>query len=148
MVDRNGIAEIHDFGIDPNPRAFTLYTNDTNVFFAPPVLPLQLAAHATSLLKGMDSGDSAYEKVLALFDELLLPESATMMRQYAEDRTRPLGVQHVMKVMTWLLEGYGLRPTVPSPSSSIPSEGGGSTSSTDGASPEDSIPSNSDSIVS
>lgn len=81
--------------------------------------------------KGIKEQFETLSQVLSL---VLLPDSYALFSERLSDRTRPIDLDQLNDVIVWLLEQYGLRPTVPSSDSSsgspLPEPG---TSSTDGA---------------
>lgn len=126
-------VQIKDFTFAVEPIKFKI--ND-DVFFATPELPLGLLQDLTKF-KDMTSQlkDTGIEPLLELFDDLLLDESAAIFRARTGNKKNPIGVRHIMALIPWLLEEYGLRPTQPSSNlSDGSSDGETGTSSTDGAS--------------
>lgn len=136
-MQENGLIEIKDFTLPGDDQPLRFKIRD-DVFEAVPIPPLGLLpdiAAAVGNLKGNLVGDNI-EKVLAVFDVLLYDESAALLRQRTVDKKKPIGDRHILPIVFWLLESYGLRPTEPSSNSSDTSEDGdGSTTSTVGASP-------------
>ena len=126
-----------DFSIDESPVRFKV---GADTFEAPHALPLPVMADLVDLSKGSDSATSqqSIERLLTVFDKILLPDSALHFRHRIMDQVNPIGFRQLMDIFHWLLEVYGLRPTEPSSASSTgPSDGG--TTSTDGALSEASI---------
>lgn len=147
MPDQNGVVTVKDFAFSPEPKRFKLYTEDTFIFEAPPVLPLGVLEEATTLQNLSITEKGVTERILNYMDSMLMPESAYELRKRATEPSRfPFGVNQVQPLLEWLLEAYGLRPTQPS----LPSSGGStaddSTSSTAGAPSGESTPSDSPSI--
>ncbi len=127
-----------DFSVDEEPVRFKV---GADTFEAPYALPLPVMAELGDLSKSSDalSSSESIEKLLTIFDKILLEESATVFRQRVMSRDRPIGFKQLMDIFHWLLEVYGLRPTEPSsPSSTGLNDGGGT--STDGAQQEASTP--------
>lgn len=137
MVDVNGNVEIADFSIPPNIK---FRVND-DVFEAYPEIPLPLVQKAAALSQASKNTEDLLDRVTAVFVGnasefgLLVPTAGERFRHRVyEDRVQPIGVTTVMKILPWLLEQYGLRPTAPSAVSSATSDGPASgTSLTDGA---------------
>lgn len=136
MVDSAGRTEIKDFSFGTEPKKFRV--ND-DLFEARPEMPLTLMGRASQLMGTALREDP--EKILTFFDELLLPESALLFRDGVLEK-KTIGVRHIVAILPWLLEEYGLRPPTPSENSSTGSDGTGTTS-TDGAPSEESTPSDS-----
>lgn len=141
MVDANGVPQIKDFSFSIEPIPFTI--ND-DLFNAAPELPLGVLQMATKISSSQVQ-ELGIEPVLEVFDEILLDDSATRFRARVFDKAKPISMQrHIMPILNWLFEEWGLRPPAPSEPSLATSDGTG-TSSTDGAPSEESIPSTSDS---
>lgn len=138
-------VEIRDFTIRRSPIKFTI---DGEEYKAPPVIApsnLQRLAGLHGQLGDLSDLSTNVERVLGLFSEMfriLLPgASGERLVERLLSETEPLDMhEQVLPIVYYLLERYGLRPTVPSSPSQpgstdgetdIPSDG---TSSTDGAS--------------
>ena len=75
------------------------------------------------------------EPILAVFDEFLVPASAVLFRVCVTEK-KTIGLRRIMRILPWIMEKYGLRPTQPSsPSSDGLNDGETGTSSTAGVSP-------------
>jgi len=125
----DGIARFKDFTGDPDPIQFKIRDE---VFTALDDIPL---AHMGRLAElGEDLGSAnATEKFLTLFSRLLVPESYARFEAAVKGESATvIGVSRVKEIIPWLLEQYGLRPTVAPSGSSTTSEESGE-SSTDGA---------------
>jgi hypothetical protein len=132
VPDNNGVIEIKDFSFSLEPKRFRI---NSDVFEACPALPLNMAS-TLARFKDLTAVD-ADEKLLEFFDAILLDGSAMRFRERASSKTEPIPMTALMPIINWLLEEYGLRPTVPSvPSSDTSESADGSTPSTDGASLE------------
>jgi hypothetical protein len=74
-----------------------------------------------------------------IFELILTEESAARFTTRMSSREDPIGINQLNKILPWLMEQYGLRPTTPSSGSSggspNPDDG---TNSTDTASPAES----------
>jgi len=144
LPDADDSIEIKDFTIPVRRIRFRIAPE---VYEAHPMLGLPLMQQLTRLGRTIgditrstssDDDDSGIEKKLdviyAIFDKLLLPESADRFKARIAanevDTTRQL-----IPIVMHLLEAYGARPTQPSSDSSTGSPSGtGGTSSTDAAS--------------
>lgn len=136
-MDDFGNTTIKDFEFSPEPKRFRIYKGESEfVFHAAPALPIGMLPSMVNMSK-MNVKDAQLETLLSFFDEVLLDDSVAKMREYAESKTRPLGVEHITPIITWLLEAYGLRPSVPSLPSSLGSTDDDSMSSTDGVQVEE-----------
>lgn len=143
VVNTDGMVEIQDFSFSPEPKRFRI--ND-DVFECTPEMPLAVMVKASELqLTAEVLKTKGMEPVLAFFDSVMFDASAQRFRERTADKVNPVGLRHVAKIIPWLMEVYGLRPTQPSEDSSASPESDG-TSSTDGASAAESIPSNSESL--
>lgn len=81
--------------------------------------------------KGIEQQFKSLSGVLSL---VLLPDSYKLFGERLHDRERPIDLDQLNDVIVWLLEQYGLRPTVQSSVSSNGSQGQAhGTSSTGGA---------------
>lgn len=143
--------EVRDFTLPSTPIRFKI---DEDEFAAPAIISIitlrklaKLYAEAGPKLAALSGGDASDEQIgdaltaLADMFRTLIPGPSGdrfAERLLSEDEPIDLNRQ-AMPVLQYLLERYGMRPTQPpslSPNgSSIPS---GDTSSTDGASPEES----------
>ena len=130
-------VQIMDFAAGDTSPDF--YVGSENHFVCVPDIPLgimQQIARFRDVQKTLtESGD--LEPILQLMDQLLMDESAHLFRERVKDKT--IGVKRLMKILPWIMEEFGLRPTQPStPSSPGQSDGETGTTSTDGASPSES----------
>lgn len=141
-----------DFSLSPDPVTFTI-APDTFVCY--PEIPLDALAEMAKLAQRSENREEQLSKIYDFFDGIMEPDSAARFRRRgrrstpaqgvegepgyvpADINTHPIGMRHAAKIMPWLLEVYGLRPTQESSESSDGSEPT-STSSTDGASDEES----------
>lgn len=164
-VDADGVR---DFTIHRKPKRFRV---DEDVFEAPPSIggyALRNLGAMHTQLSDLMSGDRDLDKIIALMAEMFQalipgPDGKLFAARLMSDgdpgdpeadpprpsSPKPIGLMdQSMPILYWLLEQYGLRPTVPSSPSPTGSTDGQmdtqsvGTSSTDGASPEDSITSN------
>lgn len=92
-----------------------------------------------------DIEEAAPEKQLdAIADAIgmvLLPDSNALFQKRLDDLENPIGLEQAGRVIEWLLECYGMRPTEPSsPSAAGPASPVSGTSSTDAQQPQVSIP--------
>ena len=132
--------QIPDFS---RPARRVRFRIDTDVFEGPRELP---ADHALAFIakaerwQAVDPED-ARAMLPELFAEVLLPESLERFRARLVDQANPISLGQLPRVVAWLFEVYGDRPTVPSSDSSTgsgsPDDG---TSSTAAPPPEASTP--------
>lgn len=136
-----------DFTIKREPITFTI---DDDTFSAPPLLsPITLKKLAPLLVKveasvnapGLDSVVVVIEAVEELFKILLPGPSGARFAERLESEGEPIDIMsQALPALFYLMERYGLRPTMPSgdsPSSSTEAQTAESSdgiSSTDGAS--------------
>lgn len=125
--------EIMDFSFSLEPKRFRV--ND-DIFECAPILPFNVmaqAAHFQISVKDLrEDPEKALRPIFDFFEAVMLGDSFTRFRARFEDRARPIGLTHLMKIMPWLIEEYGLVPTQQS-SNSSPSPDGTGTTSTAGA---------------
>lgn len=130
MPDVNGVIEIKDFttaqGNKPHP-----FRVDNDIFYAVSTIPLANLGELAKLRQTLDLTN--LDALLSLFDEMLLDESATLFQTRLRDKSNPIGKDHILPILEWLMEVYGLRPTQPSSESSELSVVDDSTSLTAGA---------------
>lgn len=144
-MDRDGQTEIADFSFSIEPKCFVI---NGDVFECSPELPLDVMEKAAKMKMDRETMQrEGMEPVLAFFDEVFIGDSAQRFRARVRDKERPIGIRHIVKILPWLMEEYGMRPTEPSESSSPSPESVGTTS-TDGPSLTESIPSLSSSLAS
>jgi hypothetical protein len=133
-------VEIKSFELNIDPIPFKLNRTSDDTFYAVPDMPLSMVQNLSkfrNITKNTDEFDES--ALLAIFAELLTPDSFELLRQRAAEKV--FGIKGMMTVIPWLLEQYGLRPTQPSsPSLTGSGDDGTGTSSTDGALVEVSIP--------
>lgn len=113
--------EMRDFSAPRTPITFRI---DGDVFTAMPALPaLTLIEFADTGERMWDGGEEDRSKLFAkLFRMCLTDESAERFVDRLTDRTNPIDINQVNDVVDYLMERYGLRPTVPSGSSSAGSD--------------------------
>lgn len=127
-------TEIQDFTEHVNVK----FRIDDDIFVGVPNIPANDLMAFAKLFDGMSESDvindpKAFNDMFALV--LTEPSRARFVERMGS-KTEPISMTQVMKIMPWIMEQYGMRPTSPSPSSSdgSPSQGDG-TSSTESASP-------------
>lgn len=128
MTDANGIVEIKDFSLSPDPKRFKI--ND-DIFEMSPVFPLDLISSIAKYTNLGSEPAKIVEAITSFLDELFLPHSAQRFHERIKAKT--IGFEHMMPIFNWVLEAYSLRPTQPSLPSSVELQDGTSTNSTDGA---------------
>lgn len=149
MTDHD--LEFKDFSLaTAEPKRFKI---DADIFEAPARLPAVVFAELSSLRGKLgalttvkdDDDESAEDSVpienlteiinmfADVFRLVLTPASGERFAARLLSRDEPIDLfQQAVPALHWLLEVYGLRPTVP-PSSSANGSGGDGTGSTDGA---------------
>lgn len=127
--------EFKDFTLSNTPKRFKI--ND-DIFEAAPEIPLDMLGKlANFAVKDDVSLQDRVSDFYDFFDGVLFPDSAARFRERGSSRDNPIGINHVQKIVPWLMEAYGMRPTQPSSDSGSGSSDG-NTSSTDGVSSEES----------
>jgi hypothetical protein len=127
------IVEIIDFAADDVEIKFDV---GEDRFYCAPDIPLGIMQKITGLRNIQDKLESeGMEPVLLVFDEFLTPGSAMLFRECVKVK-KTIGLRRIMKILPWIMEQYGLRPTQPSsPSSDGLSDGESGSNSTAGVSP-------------
>jgi hypothetical protein len=134
MTDAQEIVRWHDFSLSPEPVVFKVGDEE---FECLPEIPLDSISDMAKLAQLTNAGDGQLGKIYDFFDGIMVPESAARFRQRGARPTpdapnpRPIGLRHIMVILPWLMEVYGLRPTEPSSDVSTGSDDD-ATSSTDG----------------
>ena len=134
------IVRYRDFTLSVEPITFDI---SPDTFVCLPEIALDSLAELASLnirAEGDTKGQLA--KIYDFFDGIMEPDSAARFRARGAISTKetpnphPIGMRHVIALLPWLMEVYGLRPTQPS-DESLDGSDGTATSSTDGVSPTD-----------
>lgn len=105
--------EIMDFSKARPPIRFRI---DDDVFAAVPALPADTAliiagtGERIAVVKGEDRLRLFHE----LFELLLAPESARRFVARMSSADNPIDSDQIARIMPWLMEQFGLRPTTPS----------------------------------
>jgi hypothetical protein len=131
------MAEIRDFTKKRDDITFRI---DDDIFHAARGVPAEVLMDFASQFSGMSLATPVDEQLKAfrgVFELVLLPESLQRFNERMRDRENPIEIDQCEDIVTWLMERYGLRPTV-LPSSSPPGQespvpGTTSTVSTPGA---------------
>lgn len=116
---------------------------DDDLFEAASDIPAATMFRLADMRKNLNSDDRGerFEGLKTIFRELLTDESYALFEGRLGSREKPIGTKTMNEVLEWLTgEGYGLRPTQPSPSSPEQSAATSGDSSTDGVQPETSTP--------
>lgn len=140
MTDSNEVVRHADFSMSLEPVTMTIAPDE---FELVPEIPLDALSDMMNIGQKMEGEDrSAWmERIYQFFDGLMTPEAAAQFRRRGRKSTpddvnrNPIGMRHIQKILPWLMEVYGLRPTPESSESSDGSEPT-STDSMDGASAE------------
>lgn len=127
-------TEIMDFTEHVNVK----FKVDDDIFVGVVNIPANDLMEFAKLFDGMSESDIIADPVAfnTMFRLVLRDESATRFLERMGSKTEPISMTQIMRIMPWIMEQYGFRPTEPSPNSSggSPSLGDG-TSSTESASP-------------
>jgi hypothetical protein len=127
-------SEIQDFTEHLNVK----FKIDDDVFLGVPNIPALDLIEFGKLFDGMTESDmiSDSKAFNTMFHLVLQEASADRFFERMGSKTEPISMPQVMKVMPWIMEQYGMRPTEPSPNSSSGSANpGDGTSSTASVSP-------------
>lgn len=122
-----------DFSVSPEPITFKM---EDDTFHCLADIPLDVLIDLADFAS-VPKGKEQVEKMLDLFDAVMPAEDAARLRERSKrGAAQPIGYRLVTKVLPWLLEVYGLRPTQPSSGSADGSDDT-ATSSTAGVSDEE-----------
>lgn len=114
MTSVNATDDMMDFSLPPRNLRFRV---DADVFEAVSELAteqaLLFADEAELLGDEHASAQARLDVIKKLFHLVLLPESAERLVARLSDTTNPIGPDRFMKILTYLMELYGLRPTEP-----------------------------------
>jgi len=115
----------------------------------PTMVAMRFAAKASRTVDSMDGefNDEGIQQTIDLIRMMLVKDSADLLIERLDDDTNPVGMETFMKLVPWLMEQYGMRPTTPSSDSQDGSQNqDGGTNSTESlplteltSSPSDSI---------
>jgi hypothetical protein len=116
-MTNNGTVDIQDFSLPPQRNRFVI---DGEEFEAAPQLPAKKAMECIHIAERWEQADPAQAAELfrELFQRVLLPDSYERFVGRLDDLERPISLQQLPKIMEWLFERYGMRPTEPSSGSS------------------------------
>ncbi len=125
--------DVMDFSLARRSIKFRL---DDEEYEAAPDIATERALRFADQIERLESetatADEQIEVIRSLFRLFLFPESAERFIARLDDTTRPVGPQRFMRVIEWLFEEYGLRPTESdSASSAGPDDPASGTSSTE-----------------
>ena len=118
----NGSAvEVPDFSLPTQRNQFVI---NGETFEAAPQLPARKAMECIAIAERWEQAEpeKAEELFRELFSRVLLPESFERFAARLDDLERPISLQQLPQIMTWLFERYGMGPTKESPDSSPGSE--------------------------
>ena len=106
---------IEDFTeeIDP-PKPFKI---DGDVFYAVGAPPAGALLDLAELANMGEDPAKALGSVASFLDTILLAESAQKFAQRMRDPENPITQKQLMRILQWLIQEYGNRPTVPASSS-------------------------------
>lgn len=135
------IVRFKDFSLSPEPVTFRIAPDDFECY---PEIPLDTLLELSAL--AADTGDrvAQFNKLKDFFDGIMPPEQAARLRARCKPSTKeepnpqPIGLRHVINILPWLMEVYGLRPTQQSSESDTGSEAA-DISSTESSSDEESM---------
>lgn len=128
----DGIARFMDFTEEAPPIQFKV---GEEIFTAVPTIPLARISGLSKLGTETSDGATMTDGILRIFSNILVPESYERFVDGLSSTEKPIGISHVTKILPWLMEQYGLRPTEAS-SGSVDSLSETGANSTDGPSVE------------
>lgn len=108
MIEHQITPDVMDFTIARPPVRFRI---DGDEFEAYPDLPaVRLLEFATRAQRLDTDDEDAVTALTQLFRLVLRPESADPFVHRLSDLDNPIGMQHIEKLIPWLMERYGMRP--------------------------------------
>lgn len=87
---------------------------DDDVFEAAPDIPAELAIEFADMAEKAEKSSTVEDQIAlvhSMFKMILFPDSAERFIARLRDTQRPIGTGRMMKIVAWLYEEYGLRPT-------------------------------------
>ena len=122
MTEQQVVSDgIMDFTIAYEPIVFRINKDVFTAYDDLPALTLmEFSATASAATESDD--EAAQQSLIRQFELVLRPESAALFIERMRDREHPIGLRHIQKVVPWLMEQFGLRPTEASSNSSTGSE--------------------------
>lgn len=140
---------MRDFTRQPKVIEFQI---DADVFRCHPRLPAQVLidfALKADAMGDNPTGEQGIQAMLDVLEATLLSDHFKLFRSRMSDHERPIDFEQVNAIVPYIMEEYGLRPTVPSEESSDgPSSQESGTSLTASTSPVELISASSPSIAS
>lgn len=110
-------VRFHDFSLEDLAITVRIAPDDFKLY---PEIPLDSMMGIVEFAKNKDNADSSAEKfkqLLSLLEAVMYPEDYDKFIRRTKPGTRespntnPIGLRHVMNMLPWLMEVYGLRPT-------------------------------------
>ena len=135
------IVRFKDFSLSPEPVTFRIAPDDFECYSE---IPLDTLLELAEISATGGDRKAQFERLKDFFDGIMAPEMAAQFRARckpstkAEPNPHPIGMRHVIDILPWLMEVYGLRPTQQSSDSPDGSDDT-STSSTESSSDEESM---------
>lgn len=120
-----------------------LFRIDGDTFEATRALPGKTLARFASRFAGVekDSHEAQLDAIADALGLVLLPDSNARFQKRLDDLENPVSLEQAGRVIEWLMEHYGNRPTQPSSDSSTgPTSPASGTNSTDAQPQQASIP--------
>jgi hypothetical protein len=105
--------------VDFTERVDVKFRIDDDIFIGVPNIPgkhlIQFATLFDNLtFEEIKNNSNAYDTIFRL---VLKKASADLFLARLDDEENPISMTQVMKILPWLMEQYGMRPTEPSPNS-------------------------------
>lgn len=132
--------QVRDFSSHNQVRFRLDHANGEEDYFEgvpdlPALLLVEFAGTMEEISKTQDLAQQS-KMFTSLFELVLLEDSATRFIERMGNKADPISLMQINDIMPWIMEQYGMRPTMPSENSSdgsAPQESG--TSSTESSSP-------------
>jgi hypothetical protein len=119
----DAVPRFKDFTVSEEPVTFRV-APDT--FECVPEVSLEVLMEMAEVSQLQGDPKAQVAKLLAFFEGVMTAESyTTFIVRTRRDAEKPIGMRHLIPILQWMMEVYGLRPTEPSSESadgSIPSD--------------------------
>lgn len=110
-------VRFHDFSLEDVSISIRIAPDNFKLY---PEIPLDSMMEIVKIAKnkeGPDSNTDRFNQLLSLLEAVMYPEDYDRFIQRTKPGTRenpnthPIGLRHIMNMLPWLMEVYGLRPT-------------------------------------
>lgn len=112
---------VPDFGMGGQTVPPIPFKIDGEMFYAVGSQPASLIFDLAAMSEGGQDMNTQVKTFTTLIQGMLVPESFERLKAKMRDPLNPLSWAQMMKLIEWLMERYGNRPTTPASSSPQPS---------------------------